>query len=106
MQHFAPAEEVRTSEPVRRLNPKKAGFTPQLLNPLDMPPFVLDQLEVVEHQAHSSKTLSQDAVRRLHFSPEASSVRELVLLGRNAAIGYYDAESLQLVEHTVESSFG
>lgn len=40
------------------------------------------------------------------FSPETSDEREVALLGRNAAIGYYDAESLQLVEHTVESRRG
>jgi hypothetical protein len=52
------------------------------------------------------KLFDRDGARRLYFSPESSSVRELAVLGRNAAIGYYDAESLQLLEHTVESRRG
>ena len=68
VQQFVPVEEVRSSEPVRRLNPKNASFVPQLPSPLEVPPLVLDQLVVVEHPAHSSKTLSprrtaQDVLR-------------------------------------------
>ena len=40
------------------------------------------------------------------FGLESSGGREVALLGRNAAVGYYDAESLQLLEHTAESSRG